>query len=132
MAIAYTEAFIAIGASDFPAVVDFYRRLFGREPDERIRDVYAAFRPPGLHLGIFAPNGANRSEFANPPGVGGGLSLVLGVADVDRARQELAALNPLRPPGPIESTRHGREFYAYDPDGNRVIVVERPPRVTDR
>jgi hypothetical protein len=47
------------------------------------------------------------------------------VPDVDQARTELEALNPSRRPGPIQPTSHGRESYAYDPEGNRIVVVER-------
>lgn len=125
MPVEFTEAFAAIGANDFPATVDFYRTLFAREPDERVRDVYVGFRLPGLHLGIFAPRAENRPDFANPSDLRGSLSLVLRVPDVDRARKKLEALNPARPPGPIQPGSHGREFYAYDPEGNRLIVVER-------
>ena len=129
MPVPFTEVFAAIGANDFPATVAFYRALFGREPDERIRDIYVAFRLPGLHLGLFAPRESNRSHFENPAGLRGGLSLVMRVPDVDQARAELAALNPVRPPGEIQPTSHGREFYAYDPEGNRIIVVERTATV---
>jgi hypothetical protein len=44
------------------------------------------FRLPGLHLGIFAPRESNRTHFANPADLRGGLSLVLRVPDVDQAR----------------------------------------------
>lgn len=125
MSIQYTEVFATIGANDFSATVDFYRALFAREPDEKVRDIYVAFRLPGLHLGIFDPRESDRQHFENPSYLRGGLSLVIRVPDVDRARTELESLNTARPPGPIQPTRHGREFYGYDPEGNRLIVVER-------
>lgn len=127
MPVPYTEVFAAIGANDYPATVAFYGALFGREPDERIRDIYVAFRLPGLHLGIFAPRASNRPDFANPADLRGGLSLVMRVPDVDQARAAVSALNATHPPGPIQPTNHGREFYAYDPEGNRIIVVEHTP-----
>jgi predicted enzyme related to lactoylglutathione lyase len=125
MTVPCTEVFAAIGANDYSATVDFYRRLFGREPDERSRDIYVAFHLPGLHLGIFEPRASNRPEFLNPADGHSSLNLVLRVPHVEQARTELAALNPVRPPGPIQPTNYGREFYAYDPEGNRLIVVER-------
>lgn len=132
MAPRFTEVFAAIGANDYPATVNFYRTLFGREPDERVRATYVAFRLPGLHLGIFEPRPQNRPDFANPAESQGhgSLNLVLSVPDADQARSALAALNPARPPGLIQPTRDGREFYAYDPEGNRLIVVERAGALT--
>jgi len=125
-ALQFTEAFTAIGASQFTATVDFYRTLFGREPDEFIGGRYVAFRMTGLHLGIFEPRLDNRPEFINSADLRGRLSLVLRVPDLDLARRQLASLTPARPPSPIQSTKHGREFFAYDPEGNRLIVVESP------
>jgi catechol 2,3-dioxygenase-like lactoylglutathione lyase family enzyme len=125
MQLEYTEAFAAIGANHYAETVDFYRAVFGREPDERIRDIYVAFHLPGLKLGIFEPRAENRPEFENPTDAHSSLNLVLRVPSVERARAELAARRPRRPPGEICDTNHGREFYAYDPEGNRLILVER-------
>jgi len=126
-ALQFTEAFAAIGASQFTATVGFYRTLFARDPDEFIGGSYVAFRMPGLHLGIFEPRQDNRPEFINSADLRGGLSLVLRVPDLDLAHKQLETLTPARPPRPIQSTKHGREFFAYDPEGNRLIVVESPP-----
>lgn len=125
MPLQYIEAFAAIGANDYAATVDFYRKVLDREPDERIRDIYVAFHLPGLRLGIFEPRTSNRPEFVNPPDGRSSLNLVLRVPNVDQARAVLAILNPARPPEEIRQTNHGRECYAYDPEGNRLILVER-------
>ena len=125
MAVEYTDVFAAIGAAHFAATVDFYRKLFNREPDERIGDIYVAFRLPGLHLGIFEPSAQNRQEFENHVDLHSGLNLVLQVPTAEKARAELQALHGLHESGEIRETKHGREFCAYDPEGNRLIVVER-------
>jgi hypothetical protein len=124
MAIELTEIFAAIGTEQFDAVVAFYTALFGRAPDERIRDVYVAFRLPGLHLGIFRPREATAADFRNRPDRCGGLSLVLQVPRLEPAMAELTRLGS-PPAGPVVTASHGREVYVHDPDGNRLILVER-------
>ncbi len=123
MAIESTGALAAIGAEDFARAVAFYAGLLGREPDERIRDAYAAFHLPGLRLAIFRPRAGGADDFRNPPGRRAGLNLVLEVADVPRAAVEVERLGGSST-APFE-TPHGREAYAYDPDGNRLILVRR-------
>ncbi|WP_165251030.1 VOC family protein [Paludisphaera soli] len=126
MAIEFDETFAAIGSEDFGRALAFYSAILGREPDERLGDGYAAFRLPGLRLGIFRPKRGGAADFANPPGRRAGLNLVFRVASLDRALAEVEGAG-----GSATSafaTSHGREAYAYDPDGNRLILVESTPR----
>ncbi|HRP08322.1 MAG TPA: VOC family protein [Gemmatimonadales bacterium] len=113
--------FAAIAAGDLAVSVEFYRSLLGREPDLKTRDIYVEFHLPGLRLGIFSPRESHRDEFA---GASGALSLVLAVPDIEQAHAEFSARNSARRPGPLVDASYGREFYGYDPDGNRLIVVE--------
>lgn len=123
MAIEWAGALAAIGAEDFARAVAFYAALLGREPDERIRDSYAAFHLPSLRLAIFRPRAGGLEDFRNPPGRRVGLNLVLEVAHLDPAVAEVERLGGSYTP-PFDAP-HGREAYAYDPDGNRLILVER-------
>ncbi|WP_337175665.1 VOC family protein [Paludisphaera sp.] len=123
MGIDFTGAFAAIGAEDFARAVAFYGALFGREPDERIRDSYAAFHLPALRLAIFRPRAGGADDFRNPSDRRTALNLVLEVPDLGRAVAEIERLGGTVAP-PFDAP-HGREAYAYDPDGNRLILVER-------
>ncbi|OJW03495.1 MAG: hypothetical protein BGO49_11605 [Planctomycetales bacterium 71-10] len=123
MAIEFTGAFAAIGAEDFARAVAFYAAFLGREPDGRIRDSYAEFRLPTLRLAIFRPRAGGADDFRNPPGSRAGLNLVLEVVDLARAAAEVERLGGASSP-PFDAP-HGREAYAHDPDGNRLILVER-------
>ncbi|AMV36660.1 VOC family protein [Planctomyces sp. SH-PL62] len=124
MAIQFTEAFAAIGSGDFEASVTFYTAILGREPDVRTNDVHAEFHlPGGFHLAIFRPRADGADRFRNPPDRQGGLSLVFVVADVESAAVELARFGGPSP-SPIMRGSHGREIYGYDPDGNRIILVD--------
>lgn len=123
MAIDFAEAWVAIGAEEFAATVDFYSALFGREPDVRVRDIYVEFRLPQLRLGIFRPRQGHEAEFRNPPGKSCGLNMVLRVKDLDLALSQWAHLG-VPPPDKITPISGGREAYAYDPCGNRILLVE--------
>jgi len=122
MAIGPIEAFAAIGSEAFDRAVAFYVGLLGREPDERAGDTYAAFLLPGLKLGVFRPSRARVEGFRNPTARQVGLNLVLRVPDLARAAAEVERLGGSAD-APFDAP-HGRELYAYDPDGNRLILVE--------
>jgi hypothetical protein len=49
------------------------------------------------------------------------MSLCLEVSDLEDAIAHITALG-FPPPGEILTASHGREIYAYDPDGNRLIL----------
>lgn len=112
-------AFLALAATDFQLLVEFYQRLLGREPISYIADAYAEFQLPGLRLGIFCPKASYQREFANSRG--SGMSLCLEVANLEAAIAHLTEIG-YPPPGEIRTASHGRETYAYDAEGNRIIL----------
>lgn len=114
-----TAAFVTLAAIDIKTLVVFYTYLFQQEPKPYIPNVYAEFQLPGLRLGIFKPKQNNESEFDNS--AKSGMSLCLEVSDLEEAIAHLTALG-YPPPGEIITASHGREMYAYDPGGNRLIL----------
>jgi catechol 2,3-dioxygenase-like lactoylglutathione lyase family enzyme len=113
------EAFVTLAATDLQILVDFYCQFLGIEPQLYIREVYAEFQLPGLKLGIFQPKSTQVEEFADSAKTG--MSLCLEVANLEAAIAELSRLG-YPPPGEILTASHGREIYAYDPLGNRLIL----------
>ncbi|MDJ0705154.1 MAG: glyoxalase [Leptolyngbyaceae cyanobacterium MO_188.B28] len=113
------DAFLTLASEDFESLVDFYRRLLGQNPLSYRAEVYAEFQLPGMRLGIFKPKTENAAEFAGPSS--GGLSLCLEVGDLEGAIAHLTYLG-YPSPGAISTASHGREIYAYDPVGNRIIL----------
>ncbi|MDM9382810.1 VOC family protein [Chlorogloeopsis sp. ULAP01] len=114
-----TDAIVTLASINIETLVVFYTKLLGFEPVTLISNVYAEFQLPGLKLGIFKPKQTNSSEFENS--VRSKMSLCLEVSDLENA---IAHLNLLGypPPGEIIVASHGKEIYAYDPDGNRLIL----------
>ncbi|MFB2877390.1 VOC family protein [Floridanema aerugineum] len=120
MVLAITNAFVTLGVADFPKVIDFYRQFLNQEPQPFIPNVYGEFRlTGGLRLGIFQPKAQHSSEFSNSNQ--SGMSLCLEVENLSSAIAHLTALG-YPPPGEITTASHGREIYAYDPAGNRLIL----------
>jgi predicted enzyme related to lactoylglutathione lyase len=120
MMVLHTRAvFVTLVDPDGETLTRFYSLLFG-EPSVHIPKVYAEFRLPGLRLGIFKPQENHAAEFA---GRSGGMSLCVEVADLEGAIAQFAALG-CPPSGEITIASHGREIYAYDPLGNRLILHE--------
>lgn len=115
------EVFIALASAQVSRQVKFYRSLLGSEPTLS-RSTYAEFRLPGLRLAIFSPKAENAAEFAAASS--GPMSLCVEVNDLAVAIAHLTALG-YPPPGSIMHTSHGQEIYAYDPDGNRLILHQR-------
>jgi len=116
-----TEVFTAIASLDLNRSVGFYQGFFESAPVVCHSDRYAEFHLPGLRLAIFCPNLAHRSEFDDP--ARSAMSLCVEVADLGGAIARLGAIG-YPPPGEILTASHGREIYAYDPDGNRLILHE--------
>ncbi|MBD2568657.1 VOC family protein [Anabaena lutea] len=115
----YTHALVTIGTVNFDNLVNFYTQLLEQKPKNIISSVYAEFEICSLSLGIFKPHKNYESEFAinaKSP-----LSLCLEVSNLENAITHLQSLG-YYPPGEISTTSHGREIYAYDPDGNRLIL----------
>jgi predicted enzyme related to lactoylglutathione lyase len=116
----YTEAFIALGSSRFDATVRFYQDVLGQKAAPLWPQRYAEWTlNGGLRLGVFRSQADHRQEFQAVQA--GSMSLCLEVEDLDAAIAHLTHLG-YTPPGPIHSASHGREVYAYDPEGNRLIL----------
>ncbi|MBE9050667.1 VOC family protein [Nostocales cyanobacterium LEGE 11386] len=119
MVFQYTEAFVTIASINLENLVDFYVHLLGQKPITFIPNIYAEFQITGVRLGIFQPKKTHTSEFATS--AKSKISLCLEVSNLEAA---IAHLNTLGypPPGDISIASHGKEIYAYDPDGNRLIL----------
>lgn len=121
MSFTYNKAFVAIAASDDRRLVNFYRQLLNIQPNPYIPEVYAEFQLKGLRLGIFHPKASHQPEFAQNSG--SSMSICLEVLDLEKAIAHLKDMGyPV--PGQIINAAHGREIYAYDPMGNRLILHE--------
>ncbi len=114
-----TSAFVALASVDFERLVGFYGELLHQSARPYQRDRYAEFQLPGLRLAIFKPKADQVGQFAAPGS--GAMSLCLEVTDLAGAIAHLTHLG-YAPPGPVLTASHGREVYAYDPDGNRLIL----------
>lgn len=119
MSFNFSQAFVTLAASDMEKMLAFYGQLLGRQPDAIAPQQYAEFQLPGLRLGIFKPKSCHAGEFESQSS--GSMSLCLEVDDLERAIDHLQTLG-YAPPGEIECASHGREIYAYDPQGNRLIL----------
>ncbi|MEL7035023.1 MAG: VOC family protein [Cyanobacteria bacterium J06592_8] len=113
------DVFVTLAAPNLKILVQFYTELFGIQPQSLIPNVYAEFQLPGLKLGIFKPKATQIEEFVSEAKTG--ISLCLEVVNLDSAIATLSALG-YPPLGEILTASHGREIYAYDPLGNRLIL----------
>ncbi|MEH2044999.1 VOC family protein [Nostoc sp.] len=128
MVFQYTNAFVTIASVNCDNLVNFYTKLLEQKPVILIPNVYAEFNLVSMRLGIFKPKNTNESEFEamsddKPLCVyaKSKISLCLEVSNLEDAIAHLTALG-YPPPGDISIASHGREIYAYDPDGNRLIL----------
>lgn len=117
----YSAIFVTIATVNLANLVNFYSLLLEQKPKKLIPRVYAEFQLPNLQLSIFQPQTDHRSEFAS--GGKSSLSLCLAVNNLAAAIAHLTSLG-YPPPGEIFPTDYGREIYAYDPDGNRLILYQ--------
>lgn len=117
MSIQLRQIFVALAGSE-AKLVPFYRQLFGLEPAVWSPQ-YAEFELPGLKLGIFKPKADQQQQFQGA----GRISLCLEVVQLEQAIEQLIEMG-YPPPEEIVTASHGREVYAYDPDGNRLILHE--------
>ena len=113
-----TTAFVTLASINIEELVLFYTQLL-TQPKLYIPNVYAEFQLPGVKLAIFKPKEMNQSEFENA--FKSRMSLCLEVTNLENAIAHITALG-YPPPGEILTASHGREIYAYDPDGNRLII----------
>jgi predicted enzyme related to lactoylglutathione lyase len=121
----YANAYLTLATQQFTGLVAFYSGLLQQPPDPHWPDYYAEFQVPGLRLGIFSPRADQAGEFCGRGA--SAMSLCLTVEDLGVAIAHLGALG-YPPVGPIRSASHGQEVYAYDPDGNRLILHQPRPQ----
>jgi catechol 2,3-dioxygenase-like lactoylglutathione lyase family enzyme len=114
-----TTAFITLASPNFAKIVAFYSALLEQEAQPYQADRYAEFRLPGLRLAIFRPKADQATQFEAPSS--GAMGLCLEVTDLAAAIAHLTHLG-YPPPGPVITAAHGHEVYAFDPDGNRLIL----------
>jgi catechol 2,3-dioxygenase-like lactoylglutathione lyase family enzyme len=119
MTVNYTDSLVTLASVDIDKIVDFYTQLLGQKPTKLIPNVYAEFQVIGIKLAIFKPKNTNESEFSNSGK--SKISLCLEVSDLELAIAHLKNIG-YPPPGELSIASHGREIYAYDPDGNRIIL----------
>jgi predicted enzyme related to lactoylglutathione lyase len=112
--------FVTIATSKLDVLVQFYTNLIGREPESYIPQIYAEFQLTNLRLGIFQPKEAQSQEFDKGKSP---ISLCFEVSELESAIAHISKLG-YPPPGKIMNASHGREIYAYDPDGNRIILYQ--------
>lgn len=114
-----TDALVTLASFEFERLVSFYTKFFNQKPKAIISNVYAEFQLPSLKLGIFKPKQTHYFEFEHSTQCK--MSLCLEVNNLEDAIAHLSVLG-YPPPGEIITASHGREIYAYDPDGNRLIL----------
>ncbi len=112
-------AFVTLADPNIEPLVAFYTQLLGIQPQIDRLPSYAEFQLSGFRLGIFQPKPDNTSEFSHQTQTG--MSLCLEVKSLETAIALLEKLG-YPPPGEIITASHGREIYAYDPAGNRIIL----------
>ena len=114
----YSDIFVTISAVDIQRIVEFYSKVLQIKPAIYRPLIYAEFQLEKLRLGIFKPKSENQLEFDN---YNSSMSLCLEVEDLEQAIACLIEIG-YPPPGEIIEASHGREIYAYDPAGNRLIL----------
>jgi catechol 2,3-dioxygenase-like lactoylglutathione lyase family enzyme len=119
MTIQCINALVTIATINLAKLVNFYTQLLSQNPTNLIPNVYAEFQLPGMRLGIFQPKNIHKSEFSTT--AKSTISLCLEVSDLEQAIAHFSILG-FPPPGKVSIASHGREIYAYDPDGNRLIL----------
>jgi len=117
-----TDSLVTLAAKNIELLVNFYQQLLEQTPITQIPGIYAEFQLLGLRLGIFKPKASNQEEFVNS--AQSGMSLCLEVRDLEIAIAHLTAIG-YPPPGQITTASHGKEIYAYDPEGNRIILHQK-------
>jgi catechol 2,3-dioxygenase-like lactoylglutathione lyase family enzyme len=151
MGLGWQRAWVTLAARDFGRSVQFYQQFLEQAPMSVIPDIYAEFELKGLRLGIYRPRSEERTnpveasvepfgpdpsrphiqtgqalDRATNPQAFPPISLCVEVADLAIAIAHFTQLG-YPPPGAIIVAPHGREIFAYDPDGNRVILYQRSP-----
>ena len=118
MNFSYSTVFVAISTTRLKILVDFYCQLFQVEPSRYHLATYAEFELGAFRLGMFRPKVDHQSKFKN---IASSMSLCVEVKNLDQAIATLRDMG-YPPPGEIIEASHGKEIYAYDPEGNRLIL----------
>jgi catechol 2,3-dioxygenase-like lactoylglutathione lyase family enzyme len=118
MTLTITRACVTIAASNWQQSIHFYQTLLNLAPQAHQPDRYAEFRLSDLTLVLYSPKNQEAPQPQSYPS----LSLCLYVQDLDQAVQLLNKTG--QADWVIQTSSHGREIYATDPDGNRVILYE--------
>ena len=114
-----SAAFVTLATPRLNELAKFYEALLHTPPQPFMAGRYAEFAIAGLKLGLFQPQASHQAEFAQPGQAA--MSLCLEVPDLDGAIAHLTQLG-YPPAGDVAQASHGQEVYAYDPDGNRLIL----------
>lgn len=117
----FQRIWLTLAAPDFGSLVTFYRRILGQDPQVFQDDRYAQFDLPHLSLGIFKPHPNHQDQFSHSQG--SPLSLCLQVDNLPETIAFLKTLGAHVDPDVYPSS-HGQEVYAYDPQGNRLILYQ--------
>lgn len=112
-------AFLTIATADSDRLMAFYSQLLAQKPSSYIPQVYAEFKLSELRLAIFQPQPDCLPEFANSNN--SAMSICLEVENLEMAIAHLTEMG-YPPLGKIIFASHGQEIYAYDPEGNRLIL----------
>lgn len=115
------KAWVTIAAQDLARSIEFYRQLFRQEPISEMPNKYAEFDIAGLRLGIYQP----RSTELQPSSEFPTMSLCVEVENLEAAIDHLKQIGASS--GEIIPSSHGKELFAYDPDGNRIILYQPTP-----
>ena len=111
---------ITLAAVNLEAIVSFYTKVLGQDPDFYQIDRYAEFNLHHCRLGIFKPQRDQESLFA--PAATSPMSLCLTVTDLEASRVCLQQAGATL--GNTIVSSHGQEINAYDPLGNRIIIYQ--------
>ena len=114
-----SEVYVALATLRLNELTQFYEALLAEPPKAFVLHRYAEFGVAGFKLALFQPQLTHQAEFSQPAHAA--MSLCLEVADLEQAIAHLTQLG-YPPPGQSTQASHGREIYAYDPDGNRLIL----------
>lgn len=114
----HSQIFVTLASLQLAPLVSFYSDFLATSPALHTA-TYAEFQLSGLRLAIFTPKADHVAEFA--AATSGAMSLCLEVGDLVGAIAQLKEIG-YPPSSAIMTTSHGQEIYAYDPDGNRLIV----------
>ncbi|MCU0552219.1 MAG: glyoxalase [Leptolyngbya sp. Prado105] len=115
------KAWVTIAAVQFDRSVQFYQQLFQQAPQLFTPEKYAEFEAFGIRLGIYCPTSEESPEKA-PITLFPAVSLCLQIEKLEDAIALLDQVDAFV--SEIRTPSHGREAYAYDPDGNRIILYE--------